>query len=78
MIKLNYYYSFFNRQRIIQIEAELMSYLKESQPIHDPVHSFCDMLGDILRRLPYNKRRDLQIELLTRAIEVEKSTEFAT
>lgn len=49
-----------------------MSYLKESKPIHDPVHSFCDVLGDILRRLPYNKRRDLQMELLTRAIEVEK------
>ncbi|XP_067212780.1 uncharacterized protein [Linepithema humile] len=63
-------------EEITQIEAELMSYLKESQPIHDPVHSFCDMLGDILRRLPYNKRRDLQMEFLTRAIEVEKSSDL--
>jgi len=53
-----------------------MAYLKESQPIHDPVNSFCDMLGDILRRLPYDKRRDLQMELLTRAIEVEKRAEL--
>ncbi|XP_018360743.1 PREDICTED: uncharacterized protein LOC108759685 [Trachymyrmex cornetzi] len=65
-----------DNEGIEQIETDFMSYLKESQPIQDPVHNFCDMLGDILRRLQYNKRRDLQMEFLTRAIEVEKSTEF--
>ncbi|KYN05466.1 hypothetical protein ALC62_03603 [Cyphomyrmex costatus] len=63
-----------DNEGITQIENEFMSYLKEFQPVHDPVHSFCDMLGDILRRLPYNIVY-LEMELLTQAIEVEKNTE---
>jgi len=53
------------------LEKKLLSYLTDNAPIADPVDNFLGQLGDILRRLPYVKRRNFQLRILTLAAEVE-------
>ncbi|EFN69099.1 hypothetical protein EAG_05682 [Camponotus floridanus] len=65
-----------NAQRQAEIEDKFLSIIDEvSQKKHDIVDSFMDQLGDILRRLSYVRRRNLQRRLMNIAIE-EEDAEF--
>lgn len=55
-----------------EIENKFLSIIDEvSSKKRDVVDSFLDQLGDILRRLPYVRRRNLQRRLMDIAIEQE-------
>ncbi|XP_071576223.1 uncharacterized protein [Temnothorax nylanderi] len=59
-------------QRQAEIENKFLNMVEEvSQKKRDIVDSFLDQLGDILRRLPYVRRRNLQKKLMDIAIEEE-------
>lgn len=59
-------------QRQAEIENKFLSIIDEvSSKKRDVVDSFLDQLGDILRRLPYVRRRNLQRMLMDIAIEEE-------
>lgn len=59
-------------QRQAEIENKFLSIIDEvSSKKRDVVDSFLDQLGDILRRLSYVRRRNLQRRLMDIAIEEE-------
>ncbi|XP_011339959.1 uncharacterized protein LOC105280836 isoform X1 [Ooceraea biroi] len=61
-----------NVQRQAEIENKFLSIIDEvSSKKRDVVDSFLDQLGDILRRLSYVRRRNLQRRLMDIAIEEE-------
>ncbi|KAM0726728.1 hypothetical protein ACS0PU_006889 [Formica fusca] len=61
-----------NAQRQAEIENKFLNIIDEASNIkRDVVDSFLDQLGDILRRLPYVRRRNLQRRLMDIAIEEE-------
>ncbi|CAL1672055.1 unnamed protein product [Lasius platythorax] len=61
-----------NAQRQAEIENKFLSMIDEvSEKKRDIVDSFLDQLGDILRRLFYVRRRNLQRRLMDIAIQEE-------
>ncbi|XP_029157965.1 uncharacterized protein LOC114930370 isoform X1 [Nylanderia fulva] len=62
-----------NVQKQTEIEKKFLSMIDEelSQKKRDAVDSYLEQLGDILRRLPYIRRRNLQRKMLDIAIEEE-------
>ncbi|KYM93788.1 hypothetical protein ALC62_15632 [Cyphomyrmex costatus] len=59
----------------IQLKSEFLELMKTSFPKRDVVDSFVEQLADILRRLPYPKRRTLQRNLMDMAIATEELEE---
>ncbi|XP_070169793.1 uncharacterized protein [Polyergus mexicanus] len=51
----------------------IMTLMAEPVVQNDPIHGFVLSLADGLRRLPYKERRKLQIEFLSRVLEVQNN-----